>query len=113
MLPPSAKNAIFRDGIPFFPPPSAKNAKNPDGRSGETGFLVYLYNMIYRLVLALRHLAFDKGWKKTYKATVHTICVGNITVGGTGKTPRTSPHKQSSLLSPANLTIRIAFPFLG
>ena len=70
-------------------PLSAKTAKNPDGRSGETGFLVYLYNMIYRLILALRHLAFDKGWKKTYKAEVPTICVGNITVGGTGKTPHT------------------------
>lgn len=70
-------------------PPSGKKAKNPDGKSGETGFLVYLYNMIYRLILALRHLAFDKGWKKTYKAEVPTICVGNITVGGTGKTPHT------------------------
>lgn len=45
--------------------------------------------MVYRLVLALRNLAYDKGWKKTHSAKVPTICVGNITVGGTGKTPHT------------------------
>ena len=41
--------------------------------------------MIYGLWLRLRHLAYNKGWKKSFKADVPTICVGNITVGGTGK----------------------------
>lgn len=45
--------------------------------------------MIYNLVLALRHWAYDKGLKKTCQAKVPTVCVGNITVGGTGKTPHT------------------------
>lgn len=45
--------------------------------------------MIYGIVLALRHFFYDKGWKKSFRASVPTICVGNITVGGTGKTPHT------------------------
>ena len=43
--------------------------------------------MIYGLWLRLRHLAYDKGWKKSFKAEVPTVAVGNVTVGGTGKTP--------------------------
>ena len=43
----------------------------------------------YRWITALRNYAFDKGWIKSTAFDVPIICIGNITVGGTGKTPHT------------------------
>ncbi len=44
---------------------------------------------IYAFVVWIRHKMFDAGKLKSRKFATPTICVGNITVGGTGKTPFT------------------------
>lgn len=52
---------------------------------------IFLYpvSLIYGLITDLRNLFYDKGFFKSEKFNIPIICVGNITIGGTGKTPHT------------------------
>ncbi|MDO4790545.1 MAG: tetraacyldisaccharide 4'-kinase [Porphyromonas sp.] len=49
--------------------------------------LLKIPSILYGVGVALRNFAFDNGWLLSEPPPVPTICVGNIAVGGTGKTP--------------------------
>ena len=45
------------------------------------------FSWLYGLAVTVRNLAYDKGWFRQETAGVPVVSVGNITAGGTGKTP--------------------------
>lgn len=56
------------------------------------------------MVIVIRHRLYDWGVFKSYTFDIPIICIGNITVGGTGKTP-TAEHLISLLSSDYNIAI--------
>src|SRR5882672_55290 len=49
--------------------------------------LLFPFAFLYGLVTRVRNLLYDIGWKKSYAFQPALISVGNLNVGGTGKTP--------------------------
>ncbi len=63
--------------------PPARNTK----RLVMLKFLLAPASALYKLGVKIRHTLYDKGIFKSERFSIPIICIGNITVGGTGKTP--------------------------
>lgn len=45
--------------------------------------------MVFALLVYLRHLAYRLGWRRVVRLPVPVVVIGNVTAGGSGKTPLT------------------------
>ncbi|MEJ0040574.1 MAG: tetraacyldisaccharide 4'-kinase [Gammaproteobacteria bacterium] len=52
-----------------------------------TSILLLPLAWLYGAVMAVRRVFYEQGWLSSYRITRPVIVVGNLTVGGTGKTP--------------------------
>jgi tetraacyldisaccharide 4'-kinase len=56
-------------------------------RRGALAWALTPFACVFGAIAALRRAAFALGWRKTVRIGVPVVVVGNVTVGGTGKTP--------------------------
>jgi tetraacyldisaccharide 4'-kinase len=57
--------------------------------SHEKNILLYPFSLLYGIVTGIRNFMYNTGILPHHEFRLPVICVGNITVGGTGKTPHT------------------------
>lgn len=50
-------------------------------------WILFPLSLLLRFISVIRRLAYQKGWKKSYRSPLPVVIVGNISVGGNGKTP--------------------------
>jgi tetraacyldisaccharide 4'-kinase len=51
-------------------------------------YLLFPFSILYGIITSIRNFLFDKGFLKSYFFDIPIIAVGNLSVGGTGKTPQ-------------------------
>jgi tetraacyldisaccharide 4'-kinase len=51
--------------------------------------ILYPFSLLYGLITGVRNFLYNSGVLTSHEFRLPVICVGNITVGGTGKTPHT------------------------
>lgn len=63
------------------------SGREQGARSGVLRSGLWLASIPYGLAVRCRNAAYDRQWKRSHLAKVPVVSVGNLTLGGTGKTP--------------------------
>lgn len=50
-------------------------------------WLTWPFSLLYQFITTVRNAIFDAEFRSIYQSTIYTISIGNLTIGGTGKTP--------------------------
>lgn len=50
-------------------------------------WVLWPLSLLYGFVTYVRNYVYNRGFKKVYQSSIYTINIGNLAVGGTGKTP--------------------------
>lgn len=49
--------------------------------------ILFPFSILYGIITAIRNFLFEKGWLESSSYAIPTVCVGNLSTGGTGKSP--------------------------
>ncbi|MCF8198120.1 MAG: tetraacyldisaccharide 4'-kinase [Sulfuritalea sp.] len=93
-----------RPGCRIFPLPSSERSADTGGfvaiwrRRGLVAWLLFPVSILFLVLVTGRRALYRLGWLRRFRLPVSVVVIGNINVGGTGKTPLVV-HLAQSLLS--------------